>query len=384
MNGIVYQVQGGQLTQMREERYDSEAILQDLLSAHPALLAGEQIDAGSPRRWLLIEAEIAVPDQLDGVGRWALDHLFLDQDARPTLIEVKRSTDTRIRREVIGQMLDYAAHASRYWPGSRLRAAFEGRCAAQGLDPVQEVQSIWDGDVETFWARAEENLSEGRLRLLFVADLIPPELRRVIEFLNGAFAQIEVLGVEVRQFRGGGAQVLVPQVVGQSVRAQDRKPGLTASSKPGEVWTQARLAAQLTERGELVGLTLMHRLLDVAAARQVEVKWGRGQKMGSVQLRHPASSQSLMYLYSDGTLSLNKSVIPAIPPFDQPARCRELLEVFRQLEDPARAGDRKNEWEVRFSALHPASPQALERVMTLLLDSLDSAEALPEAGPQMP
>jgi hypothetical protein len=28
----------------------------------------------------------------------------------PTLLEVKRSSDTRIRREVVGQMLDYAAN----------------------------------------------------------------------------------------------------------------------------------------------------------------------------------------------------------------------------------------------------------------------------------
>jgi hypothetical protein len=31
----------------------------------------------------------------------------LDQDAVPTLVEVKRSSDTRIRREVMGQMSDY-------------------------------------------------------------------------------------------------------------------------------------------------------------------------------------------------------------------------------------------------------------------------------------
>jgi hypothetical protein len=33
-----------------------------------------------------------------------------DQNAVPTLVEVKRSSDTRIRREVVGQMLDYAAN----------------------------------------------------------------------------------------------------------------------------------------------------------------------------------------------------------------------------------------------------------------------------------
>src|SRR5262249_3604083 len=31
---------------------------------------------------------------------WSVDHLFLDQDAVRTLVEVKRGSDTRIRREV--------------------------------------------------------------------------------------------------------------------------------------------------------------------------------------------------------------------------------------------------------------------------------------------
>jgi hypothetical protein len=42
----------------------------------------------------------------------------LDQDAIPAIVEVKRSTDTRIRREVVGQMLDYAANSVVYCRGS--------------------------------------------------------------------------------------------------------------------------------------------------------------------------------------------------------------------------------------------------------------------------
>ncbi|MCO6480232.1 MAG: hypothetical protein J5I94_26570 [Phaeodactylibacter sp.] len=53
-----------------------------------------------------------------------MDHLFVDQDAIPTLVEVKRSTDTRIRREVVGQILDYAANAALFWPIERLIVQF--------------------------------------------------------------------------------------------------------------------------------------------------------------------------------------------------------------------------------------------------------------------
>jgi hypothetical protein len=78
-----------------------------LLARYPSLLAGDQIDPASPRRWVLISREQPVPDESAGAARWAIDHLFVDQDGIPTLVEVKRSTDTRIRREIVGQMLDF-------------------------------------------------------------------------------------------------------------------------------------------------------------------------------------------------------------------------------------------------------------------------------------
>lgn len=48
-------------------------------------------------------------------SRWSLDHLVVDQDAVPTFVEVKRASDTRARREVMAQMLDYAAKGSAFW-----------------------------------------------------------------------------------------------------------------------------------------------------------------------------------------------------------------------------------------------------------------------------
>src|SRR5262249_51904139 len=89
---------------------------------YPNLLPGDQMDRAAPRRWLLISREMGVPSQEDGGNRMFLDHLFLDQDAIPTLIEVKRSSDPGIRREVVGQMLDYAANAVVYWPVEAVRA----------------------------------------------------------------------------------------------------------------------------------------------------------------------------------------------------------------------------------------------------------------------
>ena len=85
-----------------------------------------------PRRWLLISREVGIPGEAHGAARWAIDHLFLDQEGIPTFVEVKRSSDTRIRREVFGQMLDYAANAMQYWPPGNIQALFGARCERDG------------------------------------------------------------------------------------------------------------------------------------------------------------------------------------------------------------------------------------------------------------
>jgi hypothetical protein len=145
-----------------------------------------------------------------------VDHLFLDQDAVPTLVEVKRSSDTRIRREVVGQMLDYAANAVVYWPVERLRATFEASCESGGRDPDDVVLDlVVDGEtIDGFWEKVSTNLRAGKVRLVFVADELPPELLRVIEFLNVQMNPAEVIGIEVRQYVGEGLRSCLITSVG--------------------------------------------------------------------------------------------------------------------------------------------------------------------------
>lgn len=220
----------GSLKAMTEQRYESELLLQDMLEQFPEIMGGEQFGSESEsRRWLLVSREVEVPGEEGGSGRWYLDHLFLDQDGVPTLVEVKRSTDTRIRREVVGQMLDYAANAVVYWPLETIRAKFEAVHASEGEDYAQLIgdlvgESSGEGDpIEEFWSRVSTNLRAGRIRMIFVADEIPPELRRIVEFLNGQMSPAEVSAIEIRQFVGQGIKTLVPTVVGQTVAAEQAK-----------------------------------------------------------------------------------------------------------------------------------------------------------------
>ena len=135
MSGVFIIRGDKELIEMSEEQYESEIFLQELLEKYPQLLAGKQINESDPRRWLLICREAGLPAEEGGASRWAIDHLFLDQDGIPTIVEVKRSSDTRIRREVVGQMMDYASNAVVYWPLEKINSMFEKTCSDNNIDP---------------------------------------------------------------------------------------------------------------------------------------------------------------------------------------------------------------------------------------------------------
>ena len=211
---------------MAEEPFALEDTLQKLVADHPKLLSGEQINPSDPRRWLLIQREQGIADTEDGNYRWALDHLLIDQDAIPTLVETKRSDNSQIRRTVVGQMLDYAAFARRTWKVQDIRREFEesentaGRNADDTLAELMRLDG--EPDADEFWQRVETNLRAARLRLLFVADDIPDELTRVVEFLNEQMPGIEVLAVEIKQFLGATGRTLVPRVIGRTTAIPDK------------------------------------------------------------------------------------------------------------------------------------------------------------------
>jgi hypothetical protein len=199
VSGGIYLVKNdGELVEMNERGYNTENLLQGYLVRYHDLLAGDQIDSTAPRRWLLVAREAPLASEEDGADRWSVDHLFLDQDAVPTIVEVERSTDTRIRREVVGQMLDYAANSVVYWSVDRFRAEFEAN-----PEPEQAISDLLedpDADPEEFWQKVKTNLQAGKVRLIFVSDRIPDELRRIVEFLNEQMSQTEVLAVEIKQY----------------------------------------------------------------------------------------------------------------------------------------------------------------------------------------
>lgn len=210
------------LTELSQSPYESEDLLQRLVADHPKMLGSA---LGADGALLLIQREYAVPDSSDGASRWSLDHLFLDRDGVPVLVEIKRASDTRARREVVAQMLDYAANGVTYWPVEGIVEAFKAECAQRGVDSDSElVNFLGTDDPASYWKAVEANLRSGRIRMVFLADQVSKELRRIVEFLNEQMRPAEVLAVEVVQYASpNGTRTLVPTLLGATERAQSAK-----------------------------------------------------------------------------------------------------------------------------------------------------------------
>jgi len=191
-----------------------EDALQTILEKHPQIIPGKQIDPTSddPPRFVLLRREMPV-------AGWSLDHLYVDQRGFLTLVETKLIQNPESRREVIGQMIEYAANASEYWGNEKARqysVEFWNK-RGKSLDDMLKKEFGEDLDISAFWATVEENLQSGHIRMIIAADELRPEVRRMIEYMNGEMSNAEVLGLELKCYGdNNGQMVLVPLLVGQN------------------------------------------------------------------------------------------------------------------------------------------------------------------------
>lgn len=220
-----------------------------------------------PPKFMLLRREMPI-------GNWSLDHLYVDQYGILTLVETKLAENSEARREVIGQIIEYAANATAAWASGKLRQYATEFWIKQGKSIENIVSETFeDIDIENLWDLMEDNLNDGRIRLIVAADEIRPEVRRMIEFLNHEMHNTEVLGLELRAY-GDDAEslVLVPRVIGQTQYSVDRR----MSSTDVVLWSFEHLAQHFRESADKNDLVLL-KILEWAQDKNCLVE-SRAQK----------------------------------------------------------------------------------------------------------
>jgi hypothetical protein len=248
----------------------------------------------------------------------------------PTLVEVKRGTHTRIRREVVGQMLDYAANAVLYWPIERLRGFFEETCEREGTSAeVRLSEHLGDTSPDEFWMRVKTNLQAGRIRMVFVADRIPSELRRIVEFLNEQMDPAEVLAIEVRQFVGEGRRTLVPKMIGETAESQKKK---STGAREQKRWNEEMFLEALADRSAIEA-EVAREILAWARAADMWIWWGKGRIDGSAipVLDHDGLGHTLLAMWTNGTVAIQFGYMKNRPVFDDPALRIELAKKLSEI-----------------------------------------------------
>lgn len=140
----------------------SEATIQHLVRTHPGCLPIGEIDP-------LFADPVAICTELN-TPAGPVDNLMVTASGLPVLVECKLWRNPQARREVIGQILDYAKELSR-WSSSDLQREVGRRLKRPGNVVLDLVRAAGhDVDETAFNDALTLSLRRGRFLLLIVGD----------------------------------------------------------------------------------------------------------------------------------------------------------------------------------------------------------------------
>ena len=221
------------LGQHRGSEAVSEAEIQALVQAHPASLPIVEIDpifAGA----IPICTELTTP-------AGSIDNLMVTPSGLPVLVECKLWRNPEGRREVVGQILDYAKELTR-WSSSDLQREVRHRLNRQG-NPLLDIVRASDPFVDEtqFNDALTANLRRGRFLLLIVGDGIREGVEAIAEYLQKHASLQFSLGLVELPFYvlPDGNRLVVPRVLARTVNvmrtvvAMPEGYGLQTSAEDG-------------------------------------------------------------------------------------------------------------------------------------------------------
>lgn len=153
MSEILFRQNGGHWNQPTSVGYALEAELQQILAEHPELIPGVSDQAQTCTEFR------------SGAG--PADVIVIDTAGQITLVECKLAANPQIRREIVGQMFDYASALWRMDIDD-----FTHRWRSRVTKPLFD-------DNDDLRNQISDNLAEGRFRIVLAVDAINSELKRI-------------------------------------------------------------------------------------------------------------------------------------------------------------------------------------------------------------
>jgi len=286
----IFMLDGEKLSSVKQSLFDLESIFQEIVEKHPQLLNSI---TNSPYPPVLIKRESGIADKNSTSSRWSIDHLFVDTDGVPILVEIKRAQDTRLRREVIGQIIEYASHADHSWTKESLLNDINTTCEELNLNKDELKKTLYTTYQENdFWDVVKNNLKSQNMRLVLVADDISGELETSLEWLND-LSPIEFIGLEIKKFDLDQRILLLPRTIGMT----------NAQKKIKSKWTEVEFQRAL---GDDTKIKLLNEIELWSSSKGITVEMN-DSKMGSKAFKF--NSNTLFTIFTDSNIQFRMGFI---------------------------------------------------------------------------
>ncbi len=309
------------------ENMFQEGWLQDLVENNPEILPITEIEpAFAPM--------VSVGREVTTLSGY-IDNLLLSPQGNLIIVETKLWRNPEARREVVGQIIDYAKDVS-HWTFEELEEKVRGynsqhRQSSLGiLDSLRLIEDIDESEEQIIIDAITRNLQRGRFLLLVVGDGIRESVETMADFLQQTpqlhftLALVELQVYELGE--EGEKQLLVmPQVVARTreiTRAVVRVEGQNIESVKVEVETEITTPGTPTTRFTLSeedffntlrqhvdseDVEFAHRIIEDVQGLGCIIEWM--QASFTVKLLDPGGSGqklSLLVVYKNGRAELRE------------------------------------------------------------------------------
>jgi hypothetical protein len=146
-------------------------------------------------------------------GSGSSDLLGVDANGAIYIVECKLATNREVRRQVIGQIMEYGAFL---WGMSF--EEFDGLFVAREGKSLSELFSekvVGEWSYESFRNAANENLQSGVFHLIIAVDAMNDELEQIVRYISHHGSAIRVQTLELRLYDAQDHEILVPQLSSQ-------------------------------------------------------------------------------------------------------------------------------------------------------------------------
>lgn len=235
-------------------------------------------DFGTP---VLLEDQHGISDSLNINTRWEADLLLCDRNAKPIVVEIKRKNDQRIktkttnnRREVIGQIWEYAANLKEF-DDQAFKSMTENIIKKYGFDKKLYNETLYSLHAEKdFLEEFNKNILSKNITLCILTEDIDKELQVLLEYMNDTDPQT-FIGLEIKQYIDDNKKLYSSKVYGYTQQQKILKLKNTS-------WSYNLFVDELSRNGFKSSVRIIKDIIDWGNNNNMQISYSKNTIEGKL------------------------------------------------------------------------------------------------------